>query len=68
MQLRTPRQDLWANGVETFARVVAPALKSGGGPVELREYFLALGDLFEVRDQGLEIETVLLDRVEELQQ
>jgi (p)ppGpp synthase/HD superfamily hydrolase len=68
VQLRTPRQDLWANGVEAFARVVAPALKFGGGPVELREYFLALGVLFEVRDQGLEIETTLLDRVEELQQ
>lgn len=68
MQLRTPRQDLWANGVETFARAVAPALKFGGGPSELRGYFLALGELFEVRDQDLEIETALLDRVEDLQQ
>jgi putative GTP pyrophosphokinase len=68
VQLRTPRQDLWANGVETFARAVAPALKFGGGPSELRGYFLALGELFEVRDQGLEIETALLDRVEDLQQ
>lgn len=54
--------------MEIFARAVAPALKFGGGPVELREYFLALGVLFEVRDRGLEIETALLDRVEELQQ
>jgi hypothetical protein len=67
VQIRTPRQDLWANAVETFARTVAPGLKFGGGPVELREYFLALGDLFEVRDQGLDLESALLDRIEEWQ-
>lgn len=68
VQLRTPRQDLWANGVETFARTIAPSLKFGGGPNDLRSYFLALGELFEVRDKDLEIETALLDRVERLQQ
>jgi putative GTP pyrophosphokinase len=67
VQIRTPRQDLWANAVETFARTVAPGLKFGSGPVELREYFLAIGDLFEVRDQELEIESALLDRVEKWQ-
>jgi putative GTP pyrophosphokinase len=66
VQLRTPLQDSWANGVETFARSVASGLKFGGGPQELREYFVALGELFANEDQGLQIDPALLARVKEL--
>jgi putative GTP pyrophosphokinase len=66
VQLRTPRQDLWANAVETFARTVAPGLKFGGGPAEIREYFLALGELFSQEDQGLPSDPALHARVKEM--
>jgi putative GTP pyrophosphokinase len=67
VQLRTPRQDAWANAVETFSRTIAPGLKFGEGPQELRDYLIALGELFAVRDQGKVIDPTLLDRVEDLQ-
>lgn len=67
VQLRTPRQDAWANTVETFARVVAPGLKFGGGPSELREYFVVLGEFFALRDQDASVDSLLLDRLEDLQ-
>jgi putative GTP pyrophosphokinase len=67
VQLRTPRQDRWANAVEAFARI-SPGLKFGAGPRELREYFLVLGEFWAVRDQGrdAEIGDALLSRMEEL--
>jgi ppGpp synthetase/RelA/SpoT-type nucleotidyltranferase len=68
VQLRTPRQDLWANTVETLARTVAPGLKFADGPQELRSYFVAMGELFALRDQKLRIDSALLDRVEDLQE
>lgn len=67
VQLRTPRQDSWANLVEGFARTVAPGLKFGGGPEELRSYFGTLGEFFALRDQDLQVDSSLLDRLEDLQ-
>jgi putative GTP pyrophosphokinase len=67
VQLRTPRQDAWANTVETFARTVAPGLKFGGGPQELRDYFVVLGEFFALRDQDAPVDSVLFDRLEDLQ-
>jgi len=67
VQLRTPRQDLWANTVETFARTVAPGLKFGDGPEELRDYFVALGEFFAARDSDLPVDLSLLDRLEAMQ-
>lgn len=66
IQLRTPLQDSWANAVEAFSRTVAPGLKSGEGPSGLRQYFVAFGELFARRDQGLKIDHALLARVEDL--
>lgn len=67
VQLRTPRQDRWANYVEAFARI-APGLKFGAGPRELRDYFLVLGEFWAMRDRGqdAEIGEALLSRMEEL--
>jgi hypothetical protein len=67
VQLRTPRQDGWANTVETFARTVAPGLKFGGGPPEVRDYFIGLGEFFALRDRDLPIDPSLLARLEALE-
>lgn len=66
VQLRTPLQDSWANIVESFSRVFAPDLKFGGGPAELREYLVALGELSAQRDQGIEMDREALARVKDL--
>ena len=67
VQLRTPLQDSWANAVETFARTIAPGLKFGAGPPELREYFIAVGESFARGDQGLPTDPALRARVNDLQ-
>jgi len=66
VQLRTPRQDRWANAVETFARTVAPDLKYGGGPPALRAYFITLGEALAVRDEEQPVDPALLSRLGEL--
>ncbi len=67
VQLRTPLQHTWANAVETDARLLAPALKFGAGAQELRDFYVALGELCANADQGVPIDPVLLDRVKALQ-
>jgi putative GTP pyrophosphokinase len=68
VQLRTPLQDSWANAVEADARLVAPGLKFGAGPQELRDFYVATGELFANADQGLPLDPVLYDRVKDLQE
>jgi putative GTP pyrophosphokinase len=68
VQLRTPLQDTWANAVEADARFVAPGLKFGAGAQELRDFYLALGQLCANADQGLPIDPALFDRVKDLQE
>jgi len=67
VQLRTPLQDSWANAVEAFARTIAPGLKFGAGPPELREYFIAVGESFARGDQDLPPDPALVARVDDLQ-
>lgn len=66
IQLRTPRQDTWANTVEAFSRSVAPGLKFGGGPDFVREYFIAVAEGFAAEDQGIEVDLALRARIDEL--
>jgi putative GTP pyrophosphokinase len=66
VQLRTPFQDSWANLVEEISRVAAPGLKFGGGPKELREYLLLLGDLGAQRDLGLTMDHRAFARLQDL--
>jgi hypothetical protein len=66
VQLRTPHQETWANGVEIFSRAAAPGLKFGNGPPELQEFFTSLGELFASVDQGRLVDPVLFDRVKDL--
>lgn len=67
VQLRTLLQDTWANAVEADARFTAPGLKFGRGPRELRDFYVALGELCASADQGMPIDPALLDRVKDLQ-
>ena len=66
VQLRTPKQDWWANSVEIFSRAVAPGLKFGSGPPLLHEYFQVLGRFYFLRESGHEIDAAFLDRAESL--
>jgi putative GTP pyrophosphokinase len=65
VQLRTPRQDRWANTVEILSRTAAPGLKFGDGPRALRDYFFLLGEVHAARDMGQTVSPVLLNRLQE---
>ena len=66
VQLRTKLQDAWANSVEADARRIAPGLKFGGGPIELREFYVALGEFLANVDQRRPADDALLLRLLEL--
>ncbi|HUB99245.1 MAG TPA: RelA/SpoT domain-containing protein [Solirubrobacterales bacterium] len=66
VQLRTPKQEFWANGVEIFSRSMAPGLKFGAGPPWLREFFQTLGEFYADQDSGSAVDEALFDRVREL--
>lgn len=66
VQLRTRLQDAWANSVEIDARWVAPGLKFGAGPRELRDFYLVLGEFLAIADQNLPADTTLYRRLMEL--
>lgn len=63
IQLRTPRQDNWAQSVEQDTRRLRQGLKFGSGPDDLREYYRLVSDLFAMHEQGIEPEQ---DFMEEL--
>jgi putative GTP pyrophosphokinase len=66
VQLRTPFQDSWANLVEEISRVVAPGLKFGDGPEELREYLVLLSDLGAQKDRDLVMDRKAFARLQDL--
>lgn len=68
VQLRTELQDLWANAVEMDARRIAPGLKFGAGPAELREFYVALGEFLADADQGRPVDDALLQLLHGLQE
>jgi putative GTP pyrophosphokinase len=63
VQLRTKLQDAWANSVEADARRIAPGLKFGAGPAELRDFYVALGDFLAIADQGGSVDDAQLPRL-----
>ena len=63
VQLRTVFQDAWANTVQANARVIAPGLKFGGGPEDVRAYFADLAEMVASLDQGRLPEIELLVRM-----
>jgi putative GTP pyrophosphokinase len=66
VQLRTRLQDAWANSVEIDSRRVAPNLKFGAGPRELRDFYLVLGEFLAIADQDLPPDSALYRRIMEL--
>lgn len=66
IQLRTPRQDIWANMMEEFSRSIAPGLKFGAGPSKLRHFFLTLGEFDSAREDGGMPGLETVERMEEL--
>jgi putative GTP pyrophosphokinase len=66
VQLRTRLQDAWANSVEIDERQVAPGLKFGAGPQTLRDFYVVLGELLAVVDQGLPVDRAAYERLTEL--
>ena len=67
IQLRTPFQDTWANAVEADARLLSPGLKFGGGAQELRDFYIALGELGAQAEGGGSIDPALFEHVKDLQ-
>lgn len=67
IQLRTPRQDLWANTVETYSRTFFPSLKFGGGPSAVRDYFQLSAKLFADADQQIATDPAFFVRRKELE-
>lgn len=52
VQLRTVRQDAWANQVENDGRNLAVGFKFGRGAGEIHEYYRAMGEAFAYLDRG----------------
>jgi hypothetical protein len=65
IQLRTSSQDLWANSVEG-AEQRFPGFKAGGGPQQLREFFVVASEIFAIMDGSAEISPSRLPEFEEV--
>ncbi len=52
VQLRTVRQDAWANQVEEDGRQIGVGLKFGAGAAEIHAYYIAISDAFAFLDRG----------------
>ena len=52
VQLRTVRQDAWANQVEGDGRQIGVGLKFGAGAAEIHAYYVAMSDAFAFMDRG----------------
>lgn len=63
VQLRTPGQDAWANSVEADAGLFDFRLKAGGGPTELREFYVAAAELVASLDAGNASDPALAERL-----
>jgi putative GTP pyrophosphokinase len=63
MQLRTPRQDAWAQSVEQDTRRLGEGLKFGSGPDDLREYYVLVSELLAMRERHEEPASVLMEQL-----
>ena len=52
VQLRTVRQDAWANELEQVGRQLGLRLKFGEGPAEIKDYYVAIGEALAYVDAG----------------
>jgi ppGpp synthetase/RelA/SpoT-type nucleotidyltranferase len=66
VQLRTPRQDFWANTVEYDSRTTREDLKSGAGPQLVHAYYYAMSEFLACEDRGERPPAELRARLTEL--
>lgn len=52
IQLRTARQDSWAQAVEDRTRTLGEGIKFGAGPADLRNYYRLWGEVLAAHDAG----------------
>lgn len=60
IQLRTPRQQSWAEHVEDLDGMLGTTLKDGGGPEQLKKYLGLASAVYAVEDDGREADAALL--------
>lgn len=65
VQLRTIRQDAWANQVEDESRVQLIGYKFGTGPLDVRGYYECAARVFELMDRGQPIPDELRNELNE---
>lgn len=68
VQLRTAVQHEWAYTVESVTSRFGLDIKSGGGPPEVRDWFLAVSEAMALEEHGQTVGPDLLDRVYRLRQ
>lgn len=66
IQLRTPWQDTWAQSVEQDTRRLRAGLKFGTGPVDLRDYYRMVSELFAMRERGESPEQEFMEQLAKL--
>lgn len=62
IQIRTRRQQQWANAVEQADSRLNLTLKDGRGPQEMLDYFTAVGDMLYFQDAALPAPADVRDR------
>ena len=63
VQLRTERQDTWANQVEEDGRFRRTEFKFGFGPAEVHAYYVVVAEAFAVMDRGGILDQALIERL-----
>jgi ppGpp synthetase/RelA/SpoT-type nucleotidyltranferase len=63
VQLRTVRQDVWANQVEEDGRARGVGFKFGAGEPEVLNYYLTVAEAFAAMDRGEELPQELIERL-----
>jgi putative GTP pyrophosphokinase len=66
VQLRTPNQDEWANGVEEDSRRLRIGLKSGFGPRAVHDFYVAFAEWLALEDRGQPVDDDLRESVQKL--
>jgi ppGpp synthetase/RelA/SpoT-type nucleotidyltranferase len=66
IQLRTERQNTWAQLNEALARQAGAELKWGEGPDEMKAFLRYLGETFEIQDLGGTVDDERRNRLREL--
>lgn len=66
VQIRTERQDFWANRVEYDTRVTRDDLKSGQGPQQAHDFYVAMTEFLAYEDRNEAVPAELSKRIADL--